>query len=179
MENEQTVVVDFDGANRIYLAGVLDEACAELPELPRLPVPSLNGDDPAVASLLHLMGQRDEMASASGALVCELGALKDTAKAAHARLADAQERVARAREALLSGTEPEPTRRTPISYAVFCLKKKIGREICHYLAAGHNSHCCHSALPDGGYHAGTTDGAGNRTGEGNGPVRDVSGPGLP
>lgn len=101
MENEQTVVVDFDGANRIYLAGVLDEACAELPELPRLPVPSLNGDDPAVASLLHLMGQRDEMASASGALVCELGALKDTAKAAHARLADAQERVARAREALL------------------------------------------------------------------------------
>lgn len=108
MENEQTVVVDFDGANRIYLAGVLDEACAELPELPRLPVPSLNGDDPAVASLLHLMGQRDEMASASGALVCELGALKDTAKAAHARLADAQERVARAREALLSGTEPEP-----------------------------------------------------------------------
>ena len=108
MENEQTVVVDFDGANRIYLAGVLDEACAELPELPRLPVPSLNGDDPAVASLLHLMGQRDEMASASGALVCELGALKDTAKAAHARLADAQERVARARDALLSGTEPEP-----------------------------------------------------------------------
>ncbi len=55
----------------------------------------------------------------------------------------------------------------------------MGREICRYLAAGHNSHCCHSALPDGGYHAGTTDGAGNRTGEGNGPVRDVSGPGLP
>ncbi|ECL8855607.1 hypothetical protein FT081_22450 [Salmonella enterica subsp. enterica] len=108
MENEQTVVVDFDGANRIYLAGVLDEACADLPELPQLPVPSLDGDDPAVASLLHLMGQRDEMASASGALVCELGALKETAKAAHARLADAQERVARAREALLSGTEPEP-----------------------------------------------------------------------
>lgn len=81
--------------------------------------------------------------------------------------------------ALIRNSGTEPTRRRGISYAVFCLKKKMGREICRYLAAGHNSHCCHSALPDGGYHAGTTDGAGNRTGEGNGPVRDVSGPGLP
>ncbi|HCO5519144.1 hypothetical protein ACFX2L_22615 [Escherichia coli] len=77
MENEQTDAVDFVGANRIYLAGLLDEACTLLPELPGLPVPSLDGDDAAVASLLHLMGQRDEMASASGVLVCELDALKD------------------------------------------------------------------------------------------------------
>ncbi|EBR5323689.1 hypothetical protein B0F00_24580 [Salmonella enterica subsp. enterica serovar Virchow] len=108
MENEQTVVVDFDGANRIYLAGVLDEACAELPELPRLPVPSLNGDDPAVASLLHLMGQRDEMASAIGGLNFELGKLKEAAEAAHDRLVDAEARIAAARDALLAGNEPEP-----------------------------------------------------------------------
>ena len=108
MENEQTDAVDFVGANRIYLAGLLDEACTLLPELPGLPVPSLDGDDAAVASLLHLMGQRDEMASASGVLVCELDALKDAAAAAHARLADANERIARARDALLAGNEPEP-----------------------------------------------------------------------
>lgn len=108
MENEQIAPVDFEGVNRIYLADVLAEACSALPELPDLPVPSLNGDDAAVASLLHLMGQRDEMASAIGGLNFELDKLKDDAKAARARLADAEERIAAARDALLAGNEPEP-----------------------------------------------------------------------
>lgn len=108
MENEQTVVADFEGANRIYLAGVLADACAALPELPGLPVPSLDSDDAAVASLLHLMRQRDEMASALGALRFGLDDLKDVADAARARLADAESRIAAARDALLAGDEPEP-----------------------------------------------------------------------
>ncbi|EID0429765.1 hypothetical protein LA225_004806 [Escherichia coli] len=43
MENEQIAPVDFEGANRIYLAGLLDEACASLPVMPDLPVPTLEG----------------------------------------------------------------------------------------------------------------------------------------
>lgn len=108
MENEQIAPVDFEGANRIYLADVLAEACSALPELSDLPVPSLDGDDAAVASLLHLMRQRDEMASAIGVLNFELGKLKDDAKAARARLSDAEARIAAARDALLAGNEPEP-----------------------------------------------------------------------
>nr|HDB5128539.1 hypothetical protein [Vibrio cholerae] len=110
MENEQIAPVDFEGANRIYLADVLAEACSAFPELSDLPVPSLDGDDAAVASLLHLMRQRDEMASAIGVLNFELGKLKDDAKAARARLSDAEARIAAARDALLAGNEPEPTR---------------------------------------------------------------------
>ena len=108
MENEQIAPVDFEGANRIYLADVLAEACSALPELPDLPVPSLDGDDAAVASLLHLMRQRDEMASAIGVLNFELGKLKEAAEAAHDRLVDAEARIAAARDALLAGNEPEP-----------------------------------------------------------------------
>lgn len=108
MENEQIAPVDFEGANRIYLAGLLDEACASLPVMPDLPVPTLDSDAPEVLSLLHLMRQRDEMASAASGLLVTGNDLSDAAAAARDRLADAEARIAAARDALLAGNEPEP-----------------------------------------------------------------------
>lgn len=106
MENEQIAPVDFEGANRIYLAGLLDEAWASLPVMPDLPVPTLDSDAPEVLSLLHLMRQRDEMASAASGLLVTGNDLSDAA--ARDRLADAEARIAAARDALLAGNEPEP-----------------------------------------------------------------------
>lgn len=108
MENEQIAPVDFEGANRIYLAGLLDEAWASLPVMPNLPVPTLDSDAPEVLSLLHLMRQRDEMASAASGLLVTGNDLSDAAAAARDRLADAEARIAAARDALLAGNEPEP-----------------------------------------------------------------------
>ena len=108
MENEQIAPVDFEGANRIYLAGLLDEAWASLPVMPDLPVPTLDSDAPEVLSLLHLMRQRDEMASAASGLLVTGNDLSDAAAAARDRLADAEARIAAARDALLAGNEPEP-----------------------------------------------------------------------
>ncbi|ECD5229816.1 hypothetical protein E1540_23095 [Salmonella enterica subsp. enterica serovar Braenderup] len=106
MEDEQIAPVDFEGANRIYLAGLLDEACGSLPVMPDLPVPTLDSDAPEVLSLLHLMRQRDEMASAASGLLVIGNDLSDAAAAARDRLADAEARIAAARDALLAGNEP-------------------------------------------------------------------------